>query len=76
VVEVVRESHTDPAAGRCDERGADDLGGLVVEADVVEGEIERGAGAADEVGDRVGDVERRLAAVGQQPESDRVAVRR
>jgi hypothetical protein len=48
------------------ERGLDHLGRVGVEADVVEGELERLARLVDERGDLVCDVERGLPAVGER----------
>jgi hypothetical protein len=75
VVEVVREPDTHASLDGGDERGPDDVGGLVVEADVVEREVEARPGAAEEVGDGGRDGERGLAAVRQQPEIEPLAFR-
>jgi hypothetical protein len=50
---------------RADERVLDHLCRVVVQADVVEGELERLAGRLDEGRDLVRDVERGLPAVGE-----------
>jgi hypothetical protein len=50
---------------RTDERAAHDLGRLVVQANVVERELEGLLGRLDEVGDQARNVQRRLAAVGE-----------
>jgi len=76
VIEVVREPDAHAALRRGDERGANDLGGLVAEAEVVERQVEAAAGAPDELGDSVRDRQRRLAAVRQQAQLDAVASRR
>jgi hypothetical protein len=68
VVEVVREPDADAAARGSDDRGADDLGRLVAETQVVEREIERLPRLAEERSRFVRDLERRLAAVGERPE--------
>lgn len=50
---------------RADQRVPDDVGGVVVQPQVVEGQLQRVLGRRDELGDLVRDVEGRLAAVGQ-----------
>jgi hypothetical protein len=50
---------------RADQCVADDIPGVVVEANVVEGELERLARAVDERRDPPRDIKRRLAAVGE-----------
>jgi hypothetical protein len=72
VVEVVRQAHPHAALGRADERPADDVRRLVVEAEVVEGEIEARPRLVDEPRDEPRDVERRLPPVGQRPELERL----
>ena len=75
MVEVVREPDAHASLDGGDERGPDDVGGLVVETDVVEGEVEARAGPAEELGDGGRDGERGLAAVRQQPEVEPLAFR-
>jgi hypothetical protein len=58
---------------RADERVADDVGGVVVQPQVVERQLERALGLCDEIRDPVRDVERRLAAVGQCVNRDQAA---
>jgi len=48
---------------RADQRGADDIRRLVVQTNVIEGELQRLARAVDERRDLLRDLERRLAAV-------------
>jgi hypothetical protein len=76
VVDVVREPDTHASLDGGDERGPDDVGGLVVESDVVEREVEARPSPRDELGDGGCDGERGLAAVRQQPEVDPLAIRR
>ncbi len=75
MVEVVGQADAHSALGRVDERRADDGRGLVAEPDVVEREVEARARGADEVRDRVRDLERRLAAVRQEAELETVPPR-
>jgi hypothetical protein len=72
VVEVVGQADAHAALRRVDERGADGVCGLVAEPDVVEREVEGRARGADEIRDRVRDLERRLAAVRQEAELEAV----
>jgi hypothetical protein len=53
----------DPALVRADQRGADHIRRLVVQANVIERELQRLARAVDERRDLLRDLERRLAAV-------------
>jgi hypothetical protein len=55
---------------RAGERAPDDVGGVVVQPDVVEGELERLARSSDEARELVRDVERLLAAVGERANPD------
>ena len=56
---------------RADQCVADDISGVVVQANVVEGELERLARAVDERRDPPRDVQRRLPAVGEGVDLDR-----
>jgi hypothetical protein len=56
---------------RADERVPHDVGRVVVQAQVVERELERLLRGRDEVRDSVRDVERGLPAVGQRVDGDR-----
>ena len=51
VGDVVEEPHRDAALDGAEERGEDERAGVRLEADVVEGEVERRAGLRQEVGD-------------------------
>jgi len=53
VVDVVREANRDAALRRGDERALDDLSQVVREVEVVDRDLERLLGAADEVRERV-----------------------
>jgi hypothetical protein len=55
---------------RADQSGLHHLRRVVVQADVVEGELERLPGRLDEARDLVRDVERRLPAVGEGMDLD------
>jgi hypothetical protein len=70
VVLVEGEPHGHASAGRVLDRPCDEPLGLVREAEVVDRDIERPLGGGDEVGQGVGDLDRRLAAVGECPELD------
>jgi hypothetical protein len=58
---------------RADQRIPDDVGGVVVQPQVVERQLERVLGRRDEIGDLVRDVEGRLAAFGQCLNGDQAA---
>lgn len=75
MVEVVREPDAHASLDGGHERGTDDVRGLVVEADVVEREVEARPGPAEELGDGGRDGERGLSAVRQQPEVEPLAFR-
>ena len=63
MVDVVREPDAHAPRVGVDERRLDDVARLAGEPDVVERELERLAGAAEERGDLAGDVDRALPAV-------------
>jgi hypothetical protein len=73
VVEVVGEPDGDAPLRGADERAADDLRELVREPDVVDRDVERALGRREPVGEDVGDLLGRLAAVGQRADVDRIA---
>jgi hypothetical protein len=57
-------------AGRVLERARDQPLGLVGEAEVVDRDVEAALRRGDEAGERLRDLDRRLAAVGERPELD------
>jgi len=57
---------------RCDECAPNDVGGVVVQPKVVQGELEGLAGGLYEPFDQACDVERRLSAVGKRVNLDQV----
>jgi hypothetical protein len=71
LVEVVEQADVDAAVVRADERVPHDVGRVVVQAQVVERELERLLRGRNEVRDSVRDVERGLPAVGQRVDGDR-----
>jgi hypothetical protein len=73
VVLVEGEPHGDTAAGRVLERTRDEALGLVGEAEVVDRDIEAVLRRRDEARERLRDLDRRLAAVGERPELDQPA---
>ena len=72
-VEVVEKPDVHAPVLRADERVADDVGGVVVQPQVVERQLERVFRRRDEIRDLVRDVERRLAAVRQCLNRDQAA---
>ena len=72
MVEVVREPDPDTAFDGAHESRADEVRGSAVQAQVVERQIEPRPGRVDEAGDRMRDLVRRLAPVGQEPELEAV----
>ena len=68
MVDVVGEPDLDPARGGVDEGALDDRCERVRQPEVVDRDLERLLGGRDEAGERVGDVLRRLAAVGERPD--------
>ena len=70
MVDVVDEPDDDAALLRLDQGLGDERGCLVVEADVVERELECPLGGAQELGDLACDVGGGLAAVAVRPELD------
>ena len=70
-VEVVEQADVDPAPRRLAQRPGDDLAGGIGQADVVEGELERLAGAEHEPGHRLGHILGPLAAVGERMDPHR-----
>ena len=69
MVDVVDEPDDDTALLRLDQSIGDKRGRLVVEADVVERELQRTLGGAQELGNLACDVGGGLAAVAVGPES-------
>ena len=76
MVDVVDQTHGDPAILRREQRAGDDLRRVVVEPDVVERELEARLRAAEELGDLVRDLDRGLPAVAVEPELDQPAAAR
>jgi hypothetical protein len=70
LVEVVDEPDVNVTFVCGHERAADDVGGLVVQAEVVERELERLLRGLDEPRDEPCNVERRLPAVSQRADGD------
>ena len=70
MVDVEREAHLDAAAPRIEEGGGDELRSLLLEVEVVEGEVERLPCTGKEVGRVLGDLERGLATVRQCAKRD------
>jgi hypothetical protein len=68
VVEVVGEADRDAALRRADERVGEDVRERIRQANVVDRDLERRAGGADPVGERVRDLLRRLTAVVERPD--------
>jgi hypothetical protein len=75
VVDVVDEPDGDAAAVGVEQRVLDDLGGVVVEANVVEGQIETPLGGAQELGHLTSDVDGGLAAVAVRSDLDHACAR-
>ena len=73
VVLVEGEPDGDASSGRVLERPGDQPLGLVGEAEVVDRDVEAALGRRDKAGERLRDLERRLAAVGERPELDQPA---
>jgi len=76
MVDVVGEPDLDPARGGVDERALDDRREGIRQPEVVDRDLERLLGRRDEAGERVRDVLRRLAAVGERPDLYRAALAR
>jgi hypothetical protein len=76
IVDVVGEPDLDPAARRVREGAADDPGERVRQADVVDRDLERFLRRRDETGERMRDLLRRLAAVGERRDLYRAAFAR
>jgi hypothetical protein len=76
MVEVVGEPDVDAAFRGADERVPDDRLEWIRQADVVDRDFERLLCRRDEAGERVRDVLRRLAAVGERPDLYRAAFAR
>jgi hypothetical protein len=70
VVLVEGEPDGHASSGRVLERAGDQPLGLVGEAEVVDRDVEAALGGLDETGERLRDLDRRLAAVGERPELD------
>jgi hypothetical protein len=73
VVLVEGEPDGHAAPGRVLERARDEALGLVGEAEVVDRDVEPALRGRDERGERLRDLDRRLAAVGERPELDQPA---
>jgi hypothetical protein len=73
VVDVVQEADRHTPLLRREQGGEDEPARVGLEADVVQGEVEARSGLRDECGGLLGDVEGRLAAVGQERQLDRPA---
>ena len=69
-IEVVEQANVDTALVRTDESVPHDVPGVVVQADIVERELERSLGAVEEPGELARDVESQLAAVGERVQLD------
>ena len=67
MVDVVRQAHEDAALLRRKQRSEHDRAGVRLEADVVEGEVERSLRPGQEAGHLAGHLRGTLAAVGQRP---------
>jgi hypothetical protein len=76
VVEVVGEPYLDSPLRRSDERRTDEMGGLVLQPEVVERELEARPSLLAEPCDGVRDVECRLAAGGERAELEPFGERR
>jgi hypothetical protein len=76
VVDVVGEPHRDAALGRGGEGALDDLREVVGKVEVVDRDLERVLRGCDEVGERLGRLLGRLAAVGEGAELDQEAFAR
>jgi hypothetical protein len=72
MVQVEGEADGDSPAGGVLERAGDEALGLVSEPEVVDRDVERALRGRDEVGKGLGDLERRLAAVGECPDLDQL----
>ena len=70
MVQVEGEADGDSPAGRVLERPGDESLGLVGEAEVVDGDVERMLRGGDEVPEGLRDLDRRLAAVSECPDLD------
>jgi hypothetical protein len=68
LVEGEPDGHASP--GRVLDRSRDEALGLVGEAEVVDRDVEAALRGRDEAGERLRDLDRRLAAVGERPELD------
>ncbi len=76
MVEVVGEPDVDTARSRADERVPDDGLQRIRQPEGVDRDLERFLGRREETGERVRNVLRRLAAVGERPELYRAAFAR
>src|SRR3989442_11408883 len=76
LVPVVDQPDVNTPLVRCDQRAADDVSGLVLQAEVVERELQRLTCAVDERGDLLRDAQRRLTAVGERVDLDQAQGRR
>ena len=70
MVDVVGEAHGDAPVPRTLEGAADDLRRRIVQAEVVERDVEAVVGLVDEIGNRLRDLGRGLPAVLQRPDVD------
>jgi hypothetical protein len=73
VVDVEGKADGDAAAGDVRDRARNELGGGLLEVEVVEGEVEPLLRCGDELADVFGDLEGGLAAVGECPDLERQA---
>jgi hypothetical protein len=70
MVQVEGEPNRDSAPGGVLECPGDETFGLIGEAEVVDRDVERALPGGDEVREGLGDLDRRLAAVGECPDLD------
>lgn len=70
MVDVVGEPDGHAARSGALEGASDDLRRRIMEPDVVERDVEAALGLVDEVGDRLRDLRRRLASVGERADVD------
>ena len=70
MVDVVGQPDGDPARAGALEGAADDLRRRVMEPEVVERDVEAALGLVDEIGDRLRDLGRGLAAVRERADVD------
>jgi hypothetical protein len=73
VVDIEGEADRHASAGDVRDRARDELGGRLLEVEVVEGEIEALLRPGDELPEVLGDLQGGLAAVGECPDLERQA---